>query len=420
MDELPVISSTPTAILAELTATEPATYLLVVSSKRGGRSHHSFVDLTIGPTGPTGPAGPRGERGEKGEKGDQVEVVVQSLRGEPGPPGPPGLAGPPGPSGAAGPPGPPGPPGSPGAPGPAGPPGEPGALTEGSVTTPIIADQAITSAKLADDFTLDARRITGILGGDLLVRLPDVIDNTVFIDIGNGTVMRDLVVIANGPGLEIERIPGFDGSGRPRESPGPSVEFPLVFEYTGAFDDALRSFQATGGTAPVDIVVKDLLGDEVFRWRLLDYRLTTIEPGLDGRNRYTLVHVLPPDNRVRISRSRSFPSEDSRNPATDTRVEIEGVYQGFPVVEHDPVSRTLTMTFDYIEGGGMWDWVVLTAEGRDGRRNLSLIDLDGDRETGRTNYFECFPVRYEQFTGFGQVEKVKERVVIAYGFSQPG
>jgi hypothetical protein len=46
--------------------------------------------------------------------------------------------------------------------------------------------------------------------------------------------------------------------------------------------------------------------------------------------------------------------------------------------------------------------------------------MDGDREIGRTNYFECFPIRYEQFTGFGQVEKLKERLVIAYGFSEPG
>lgn len=46
--------------------------------------------------------------------------------------------------------------------------------------------------------------------------------------------------------------------------------------------------------------------------------------------------------------------------------------------------------------------------------------MNGNVETGRTNYFEVFPIRYEQFTGFGQVEKLKERVVIAYGFSELG
>ena len=49
-----------------------------------------------------------------------------------------------------------------------------------------------------------------------------------------------------------------------------------------------------------------------------------------------------------------------------------------------------------------------------------VIQESGGVETGRTNYFEVFPIIYQQFTGFGQPEKVKERVVIAYGFSEPG
>jgi hypothetical protein len=69
----------------------------------------------------------------------------------------------------------------------------------------------------------------------------------------------------------------------------------------------------------------------------------------------------------------------------------------------------------------LWRWVEDVAEGREqGRKALSVIDTNGDTETGRTNYFECFPIRYEQLTGFGQVEKTKERVVIAYGFSERG
>lgn len=167
----------------------------------------------------------------------------------------------------------------------------------------------------------------------------------------------------------------------------------------------------------------DRPGQEKFRRVLFGYRLDTIEPGLDGRNRYTLVRPGPPDNVVAIERDPNpFPGFNSRNPATDTRVEIESISHGqWPVVEHDATNHTLTMTFDYAEGGGIWKWVEDVAEGREqGRKALSVIDMNGDTETGRTNDFECFPIRYEQFTGFGQVEKIKERVVIAYGFSERG
>ena len=427
MDELEVISATDTSVLARLSATEAGTYLLVVSSGRGDGKRHFSVDVAIGAAGATGPPGLKGDPGEKGEKGDKVEVIVQSLQGQPGPagpPGPPGPAGLPGLPGVPGAPGAPGPPGVDGArgdPGPAGPPGLPGTLGDGSVTTRIIADKAVTSAKLSDDFTIDARRITGVLGEDFTDRLPVVLDNIVAFEIAG--VITAPVVVANGPGLQIERIPGFLPGGRPAESAGPSVELPIVFEYTGPFDAALRAFQQSGAASAAEIIVKDLAGDERFRWQLLEYRLLTIEPGLEGRNRYTLVHVGAPDNRVTIERNpRPFPTEDSNNLATDTRVEINGIAHGpYPVVQHDAANRTLTMTFDYVEGGGIWEWVDAVAEGREqARKSISAIDMNGNQEVGRINYFECFPIRYEQFTGFGQVEKVKERVVIAYGFSQPG
>jgi Collagen triple helix repeat (20 copies) len=422
MNELEVLSATDESILAVLAATEPGTYLLVVSSGRGDGKRHFSVDITIGAAGAMGPAGPRGETGERGEKGDKVEVVVKSLQGQPGPAGPPG---PPGPAGFPGSPGTPGSPGPAGPPGPAGERGETGVagpagtLGDGSVTTRNIADKAITSAKLADDFTIDARRITGILGEGFTDRLPDVLDNTVQVDIAG--VMKAPVVVANGPGLEIERIAGFQPDGRPSETPGPSVELPFVFEYTGPFDAALQSHQRGGAVAPVEIAVKNLAGDVVVRWQIGSYRLVSIGPGQDGRNRHTLVHQGPPDNVVALGRDpQAFPALDSRNLATDKRVEIEGVAQAYPVVVHDATARTLTLTFDYVEGGSIWPWVTETAQGAGHHRAMSVIEMNGDTETGRTNFFQCFPIRYEQFTGFGQVEKLKERVVVAYGHAEAG
>jgi hypothetical protein len=423
MAELDVLSASDTSILAALTSTEPGTYLLVVASRREhGKSQHFSVDVAIGASGVAGPAGPRGEPGEKGDKGDKVEVTVQSLQGQPGPPGPPGQMGPPGLSGPAGAPGPPGvtgPPGKDGDPGPIGPPGLPGTLGDGSVTTRIIADKAITSAKLADDFTIDARRITGVLGGDFTERLPNILDNSAFLELG--TVLADVVVVANGPGMAIERIPGFLGDGRPSETPGPSTEYPFVFEYKGPAEAALRALQTSGQAISFQLLVKDLAGNERVRWQMFEYQLAAIEAGLEGRSRYTLVHPRAPDNVVSIRREPpSFPGQVSRNPATDTRFEMSGVGEAYAVVQDDAVNRTLTLTLDYIEGGGFWSWVVAIAEGRDGNRSGSVIQMDGDQEIGRTNYYECFPIRYEQFTGFGQVEKLKERLVIAYGFSEPG
>jgi hypothetical protein len=326
----------------------------------------------------------------------------------PGMPGPPGAQGPPGERGA------------PGEPGGIGPPGLPGTLSDGSVTTRIIADKAVTTAKLADDFTIDARRITGILGEGFLERLPNVMDNVAHVEIHDVPPLQALIV--NGPGLEIERIPGFRGDGRPMESAGPSVEYPFVFEYNGSAESALRALQSSGNLVSIQIIVKDLAGEEKFRWSFLEYRLATIEAGLEGRSRYTFVHPAPPDNRIRISRDPdSFPEEWSNNPATDTRVEIDAIVgTSFPVVHQDATARTLTMTFDYVEGGGVFQWVTNVAQGDTQRRAISLIQMNGNQETGRTNFFECFPIRYEQFTGFGQVEKIKERVVIAYGFSEPG
>jgi hypothetical protein len=380
MESLEVLSSTDTALLVRLPSTEPGTYLLLVSTGRGVGRHHDSVDVTIGGGGAQGPSGPAGPTGPAGR---------------PGPPGPTGERGP------------------------AGPAGPPGRLRDGSVTTRILADRSVTTAKLADDFTLDASRVTGILGGEFTPRLPDVLDNTVFVEIAG--VMTGVVVVANGPGLEIERIPGFRADGRPQETPGPSVELPFVFEYSGPFETALQRLQQSGDTTSLQVAVKDLAGSIVVRWTLRGFRLATLEPGLAGRTRYSFVHPGAPDNAVALERDpATFPSQDSRNLATDKRVELDGIQSSFVVVALDPVARTLTLTFDYVESGGIWPWVSSTAEGTGHNLSLSVVDLNGDTEIGRTNFFECFPIRYEQFTGFGQVEKLKEKVVIAYGFSEAG
>ena len=36
------------------------------------------------------------------------------------------------------------------------------------------------------------------------------------------------------------------------------------------------------------------------------------------------------------------------------------------------------------------------------------------------NYYGIFPIKYEQFTGFGQYEKLMERVILSYDTAREG
>lgn len=46
------------------------------------------------------------------------------------------------------------------------------------------------------------------------------------------------------------------------------------------------------------------------------------------------------------------------------------------------------------------------------------VDASGQGvETSRMNYFEVWPYRYET-TGFGQVEEIKEKVVLTYTWAE--
>lgn len=101
---------------------------------------------------------------------------------------------------------------------------------------------------------------------------------------------------------------------------------------------------------------------------------------------------------------------------------VSGVAGYFPAVE-ERTDRTLTLVYNYIEGGGLWDWVVTIAEygtTNQGKKDIIITTLDENlAELSTENYHRCFPVRYEQFTGFAQDIQTKERVIIHCGYSQP-
>ena len=72
IDELPLLSRSESIIVAQLTTTNPGTYLLLVQN----RSKLAVMDVTIGAVGPQGPGGSDGPQGPVGPGGPQ------------GPPGP--------------------------------------------------------------------------------------------------------------------------------------------------------------------------------------------------------------------------------------------------------------------------------------------------------------------------------------------
>jgi len=381
-------------------------------------------------------------RGPSSTQTDTVDVTI---------PGP-SMAGPTGPSG---PPGPPGPTGPRGPTGPAGPEGIAGNLALAGKGCPN--GQAVTgfdpNGELqctagacapghslcsglcvdthADDQNCGACGTVCGVGESCQAGacspIPTVVDNTAYLDFDGTT--PEPVLVTTGPGVEIQRIPGFDGLGRRVDASGPNVERDVVFEYSGPREGDLQSFHDqtvnNGLRRNLALIVRDVSGQEVFRWTLIDFGLSAIGPGSGGRNRYVLGPTHPPDNRLQIEDGPGGLTQSSFDPATDTRVEIAGIATGpYPVVVDDPVGLTLTLTYDRVEAGDIFEWTRQIAEQGTsgfGRRSMSVIlESSPGVEISRTNYFECFPIRYEHFAGFGQPEKVKVRIVVAYGHQEPG
>jgi len=404
---LPLGGVTTNAAGTEITALNPSfppgTYLLHVSRGNGTPDNGTF-NLTIGAAGAQGPVGPRGDQGPAGVQGPEGPAGAQGPEGPAGPQGPEGGAGQQGVQGVQG------------AQGPAGPQGPQG---DGGPLSTLTCQ--VNQVPKWDGTTWICG---GSLGVNFSAVFPDASDNTVSLEI-EGTFAGDAVVIS-GPGFQIQRIPGFLPDGRSSDSPGLNVEFPFVFEYAGPQASSLQAlhddFVQFGVKRAISVIVKNLAGAEVFRWSLFEFGLASIGPGEAGRNRYTFESQDPPDNMVRVEEGGTPPADTSFNPATDTRVEIAGIAVGaYPVVEVDPVNRTITLTFDYVEAGEAFSWARNTALGAGQKRAMSIIQESAPgTETSRTNYFEVFPISFQHITGFGQVEKVKLRVVIAYGFSELG
>lgn len=393
------------------------------------------IDLTqyicngqAGLQGPPGVPGEQGPQGEPGQQGLQGLPGVQGKQGEQGEQGLPGQPGLPGPIGPVGPQGVNGLPcwdlNSNGA-------GDPAEDTNQDGVVSVLdckGDQVI-------NLTVTIPEVPGLVAQDFTALFPDVLKNTTELEIA-GICFTEEAVIVNGPGLEIERIAGFTGTGLPNDQSGLNQELPLVVEFTDSFAagncvQSIRLWQAnlaTGTEIPrsFSIVSRDPNHTEFARWNLFEYEVTQELPGFDGRARFIFEPTLLPDNSLLIERQPLiFPVNLSKNPATDKRVEIVGLPDAYPaVISADETTGRIELVYDYTEAGYILTWVREIAQQGTvsmGKRIVSIITESSQGvEIGRRNYLGCFPIRWEQFTGFRSRAQLKERVIVECDTSQPG
>jgi len=270
-----------------------------------------------------------------------------------------------------------------------------------------------------------------LFGLDFSAFVPEVIDNSVKMEIsGVGTIFTGLVV--NGPGYTMERIPGFTGLGQPDDESGLNAELPLIFDASGSITNALNSWHVNytnnSDTTPRDmsLIVTDIGGSEAYRINLFSIYPTSVSTGLSGRTRYTVLNTLSPNMVAHVDRDPAgFGLATSFNTNTDRRIEISGISVGpYPSVVITPTNRTVTLTFDYGEGGSALGWVKDIAQSgtlSSGKRDLSVIyeTFNGTNfvENVRTNFFGVFPIHYQAIS-LGLDIKSKERLTLSYDFEE--
>ena len=272
---------------------------------------------------------------------------------------------------------------------------------------------------------IDISNITGLLGNGFSLQFPDIANNITKIEI-EGVNVNDPVVVVTGPGYEIERVAGFHPNGKPFDQPGFSKVHPLIFESQGADADILKNYfdqyrvNPGIGRKSISLLIFSHNRNEFMRWNFFEFYPESYAPSIDGRIRF----ILKPysDNTFKAKIEAVGLPKPQQGVITNPKnlVEIEGVTSMYPIVELDDVKRTLKLTYRFDEElprGDVIKWVgAAMKDGASYLKALSVIQLTNGNEVSRKNYFECFPIKYEMFSGFALSEKLQSRVTLSYNF----
>jgi len=224
--------------------------------------------------------------------------------------------------------------------------------------------------------------------------------------------------IIQGPGYEIQDI-----SGSPSQS-GNNVERDIIFEYeaTGSKATALSTWFSAPSNRDASIVVRDALGAESYRWNLFNMQLHKIETAPGGKNRYTLRCSSAANNILEYQRSPTNWQNSIDRAEGDVYIEISGIGDFYGQASINEKQRTLTISGDYSETEALLDWandIATQGTSSQGLRDMTVVYHDkSGTEIGRNNFYNCFPIRYQQIDGFGQDIFGKEEVVISYDLAQ--
>lgn len=222
------------------------------------------------------------------------------------------------------------------------------------------------------------------------------------------------IKVINGPGILIERLIGGPGT----YTPGTASMKVFSIETSGSNADSLKLWaDEFDRPRSASLIIKNLYGDETYRWNLLE--LVPLHYETDSDN-YTQFHFT-----VETIYEDGLPAElpVNYNEQTDKGVEISGVTQMAAEVREDDSHNTLTIDFGYETGlYGLYNWIAQLADGLYEPKSMSVITYGPggyqEDEISRRNYYQVFPLRFEQIDGFSTDVKGRFRVVLSFDWAE--
>jgi hypothetical protein len=265
----------------------------------------------------------------------------------------------------------------------------------------------VTYAQIALSFTSGELDIAVILPGEDLIANLEI----------SGVVLDDSeeITVVLGPGIFIERLLGGSGT----YIPGPASMKVFSIETSGNNVVTLQSwFDGLQEPRSGSLIVNDLTGSESYRWNMFEMTPQFYQVGSVDQTQFYF--------SILNYEAEEFVAGLGANydPSGDKGIEIAGITPADMAakVRDDVSNNTVTLTFGYEAGlRELYLWMLNFVDGIADIRSMSVITYGaggfGD-EVSRRNYFEVFPLSFEQINGFQSDVKGQFRVVLSYDFSE--